>query len=59
MPIAIRELVIKATIKDASQRNRTSAEKPSKKQGAIIEESSENTLEIIKRKKKDNVRRKT
>ncbi|HEY9115532.1 MAG TPA: DUF5908 family protein [Bacteroidales bacterium] len=51
MPIEIRELVIKATVGDASQQSGSSAEKPGKKQEAIIEEAVENALEIIKRKK--------
>lgn len=51
MPIEIRELVIKATVGDASQQNGSSAEKPGKKQEAIIEEAVEKVLEIIKLKK--------
>jgi len=51
MPIEIRELVIKATVGDTSQQNGSSAEKPGKKQEAIIEEAIEKVLEIMKRKK--------
>ena len=51
MPIEIRELIIKATVRDRESERRTDGNEIRAKKEEIIQECVEQVLEILKRKK--------